>query len=67
MKRRAYLPNVVEVTVWYALLGSQLCFLVEEDVEVEPRFQQLQTLEAQRLHWTCMRRRETHETSSRGM
>ncbi len=33
-----YLSDVVEVPVWYALLCSELCFLVEKDVEVEPRF-----------------------------
>ena len=53
--RKSHLSNVVEVAVWYALLGSQLCFLVEKDVEIKPRFQQLETLEAQRLHRTCAR------------
>ena len=51
-----HLPDVVEVSVWYALLCSQLCFLVEEDVKVEPRFQELKTLKAQRFNWACARR-----------
>lgn len=51
----AYLPNIVEVSVWHALLCRLLCFLVKHDVQIEPRLQELHALEAQRFHGACDR------------